>query len=98
MAADLVESGLRAVLWVEGPEPSPVRWFEGPEPSPVLWFEGPEPSPVLWVEGPEPSPVLWFDVESPVAGSAFATPAAPTMVAKAPRVNAPAASHAGASL
>ncbi|MCX6486394.1 MAG: hypothetical protein NT156_00150 [Mycobacterium sp.] len=76
MAADLVESGLRAARWVEGPEPSPV----------------------LWVEGPEPSLVLWFDVESPVAGSAFATPAAPTMVAKAPRVNAPAASHTGASL
>ena len=64
MAADLVESGLRAERWVEGPEPSPV---------------------------------LWFDVESPVAGSAFATPAAPTMVAKAPRLSAPAASHTGAA-
>jgi hypothetical protein len=48
------------------------------------------------VEGPPPT--LWVDVESPVEGSAFATPVALNMQATAPRVKAPVASHAEVSL
>jgi len=49
-----------------------------------------------WVEVPPPT--LWVDVESPVEGSACATPVALNMQATAPRVKAPVANHAEASL